>query len=76
MIHNLLIGLDGSPYSEAATELGVLWARRTRAMLVGLGVVDEPTILRPEPTGIGGGSWKSQRDAALLADARARGTGW
>jgi nucleotide-binding universal stress UspA family protein len=72
MVSNILIGLDGSPFSEAATELGALWARRTQAMVVGLGVVDEPTILRPEPTGIGGGSWKSQRDAALLADAHAR----
>jgi nucleotide-binding universal stress UspA family protein len=72
VINNILIGLDGSPYSEAATEVGILWARRTQARLVGLGVVDEPTILRPEPTGIGGGSWKSQRDAALLADAHNR----
>jgi nucleotide-binding universal stress UspA family protein len=70
MIRSILIGLDGSAHSEAAVELGVRWARRTQAVLVGLGVIDEPTILRPEPTGIGGSSWKEHRDAVLLEDAR------
>ena len=37
--------------ADAATELGIDWSRRTGAELVGMGVVDEPTICRPEPTG-------------------------
>jgi nucleotide-binding universal stress UspA family protein len=70
MLRTILVGLDGSAHSEAAVELGLRWARRTQAVLVGLGVIDEPTIRRPEPLGIGGSSWKGHRDAVLLEDAR------
>jgi nucleotide-binding universal stress UspA family protein len=76
MIRTILIGLDGSAHSEAAVELGLRWARRTQAVLVGLGVIDEPTILRPEPVGIGGSYWKQHRDAVLLEDARGRVAGF
>lgn len=69
MIRNLLIGLDGSAFSEATVELGIRWARRTGAELTGLAVVDEPTICRPEPVPLGSTIYKAQRDAALLQDA-------
>jgi len=65
-----LVGLDGSAYSTAAIELGIQWARKFDALLVGLGVIDEPTIRRPEPVPIGGSSFKKQRDEALLVAAR------
>lgn len=48
MIRSILIGLDGSEHSTAATEFGIRWARKFDALLVGLGVVDEPTIRGPE----------------------------
>ena len=35
--------------------LGIRWAGRTGVRLTGMGIIDEPTICRPEPTGIGGG---------------------
>jgi nucleotide-binding universal stress UspA family protein len=76
MVQSILIGLDGSPYCEAAVELGIRWARRTHAPLVGLGIVDEPTICKPEPTGIWGGTYKQQRDETLLRDARSRVDGF
>jgi hypothetical protein len=38
----MLIGLDGSPSSSAAVDLALRWARGFKAMLVGLGVVDQP----------------------------------
>lgn len=44
MPRNLLVGLDESPYSEAAVELGIDWAKRFDCLLVGMGVIDEPTI--------------------------------
>jgi nucleotide-binding universal stress UspA family protein len=53
-------------------ELGIRWARAFNALLVGLGVVDQPGICRPEPTGIGGSSLKKHRDANQLADASRR----
>jgi nucleotide-binding universal stress UspA family protein len=70
MIRNILIGLDGSPDSDRAMEQGIRWAKLTGAELVGLGVVDEPTIRRPEPTGTWGSCFKESRDKKLLADAR------
>jgi nucleotide-binding universal stress UspA family protein len=39
MLKSILVGLDASPYSDAAVELGSRWARQFEALLVGLGVV-------------------------------------
>ncbi|MFO1022299.1 MAG: universal stress protein [Planctomycetales bacterium] len=70
MLRSILVGLDGSKYSVAARELGIHWAKATGALLVGLGIVDEPAILRPEPSPIAPGTLKGERDAAKLHDAR------
>jgi hypothetical protein len=35
MIRNMLIGLDGSLYSDTAMELGIRWAQRTDALITG-----------------------------------------
>jgi nucleotide-binding universal stress UspA family protein len=70
MLRSILVGLDGSTSSAAAVELGLRWALRFDARLVGLGIIDEPAICRPEPTGIGGSFYKKHRDANRLADAR------
>jgi nucleotide-binding universal stress UspA family protein len=55
MLRSILVGLDGSDYSRSAIEVGIYLARKTDALLVGLGVVDEPTIREAEPRLIGGG---------------------
>jgi nucleotide-binding universal stress UspA family protein len=70
MIHNILIGLDGSEFSGQAVELGIRWSRLTGAGLVGLAVVDEPNILRCEPVGAWGSYYKRRRDKALIDDAQ------
>lgn len=72
MLRSILIGLDGSPCSGAAVELGIRWARRFDARLIGLAIVDEPTICRPEPVPMGAGCYKYERDQRLLASARRR----
>jgi len=72
MLRSILVGLDGSAYSGAAVELGIRWARRFEALLVGLGIVDEPTICKREPVAIGGGHYKRERDQRLLSNARRR----
>jgi nucleotide-binding universal stress UspA family protein len=54
MLRSILMGLDGSAYSHTALRLGIDWARRYNAMLIGLGIVDEPTIRRAETALIGG----------------------
>ncbi len=70
MLRSILIGLDGSSYSDAAVELGLYWAKKCDAMLVGIGVIDEPEITRPESIPLGASGFKSKMDDARLADAR------
>jgi len=72
MLRTILVGLDGSSYSAAAVELGIRWAQKCNAMLVGVGIIDEPTIRKPELLPIGGSFYKEHRDDALVADARRR----
>lgn len=76
MLRSILIGLDGSVCSSAAVELGIRWAQRFDALLVGLGIVDEPAICKREPVPIGAGHYKVERDRHLLADARRRVEGF
>lgn len=45
-IRSMLVGLDGSAEADAAVELALRWAETTGARLVGLAVVDEPSIRR------------------------------
>jgi nucleotide-binding universal stress UspA family protein len=71
-VRTILVGLDGSPEGEAAVDLSLRWARQTGARLVGLGIVDEPTIRRPEPVPMGAGHYKHERDERLVEDARRR----
>jgi nucleotide-binding universal stress UspA family protein len=70
MIQNILIPVEVSSGSEAAIELGLRWARRTGAAVTGLGIVDEPTIGKPDPCASGAG--KIYRQQELIADARVR----
>jgi nucleotide-binding universal stress UspA family protein len=70
MLTSILVGLDGSAHSATAVELGLEWARRNDGLLVGLGIIDEPTICRPEPVPLGAMHFKKERDDTLVADAR------
>jgi len=69
MLRSMLVGVDGSAYSTTAMELGICWAQRWDAVLVGLGIVDAPTICKAEPVSLGATAYKVQRDEMLLADA-------
>jgi nucleotide-binding universal stress UspA family protein len=44
MLKSILVGLDGSPHSQVAVEMGLRWATASDALLVGIGVIDTPTI--------------------------------
>jgi nucleotide-binding universal stress UspA family protein len=76
MFKDILVCLEGSPSSEAATLMAIEIARQQRAILVGMVVVDQPDICAGTPTGIGGSSFKHERDETLLADARAHAADW
>ncbi len=69
MLRCMLVGLDGSEYSTATVELGIRWAQRHGAGLVGLGVLDAPTICKPQLMPPGGSAYKAHRDAGLIVDA-------
>jgi nucleotide-binding universal stress UspA family protein len=72
VLRSILVPLDGSPQSAAAVDLAIRWGAQFGARLVGVGVVDEPTILKAEPVPLGAFSYKEMRDQARLEDARSR----
>jgi nucleotide-binding universal stress UspA family protein len=72
MLRSALVALDGSAYSETAADLAIDWASRYGARLLGLGILDAPTIQRAEPVPLGAGAYKKVRDQVRLADAHRR----
>jgi nucleotide-binding universal stress UspA family protein len=69
MVRSVLVGLDGSAYSDSAVALGIDWARRFDALVVGLGIVDKPSIFQPEMVPLGADAYKQPADEARLARA-------
>ena len=69
MLQSVVVGLDSSVHSTSAVELGIRWAQRWDAVLIGLGIVDAPTIRRAQPVPLGATAYKAQRDEILLAEA-------
>jgi nucleotide-binding universal stress UspA family protein len=76
MIKQILVCLEGSPSTEAATRISIAYGRELGAALVGLAVVDEPDIRAGAAVGIGGTSFKHERDEALVADAHIHASEW
>ncbi len=72
MLKSIMVGIDGSSYSRAAVELGIVWAKKHDALLVGLGVVNQPGICHPEPVPLGAGAFKSMLDENRLKNATRR----
>ena len=76
MIKNILVCLEGSRSSDAATRAAIQIAQERRATLVGMAIVDEPDIRAAMPMGIGGSSFRHDRDEALLFHAHAHAKDW
>jgi nucleotide-binding universal stress UspA family protein len=76
MIKDVLVCLEGSASSEAATRISIGIAKELGARLAGLAIVDEPDIRAGAAVGIGASSYKQERDDALVADARKQATDW
>jgi nucleotide-binding universal stress UspA family protein len=74
MLRSALVALDGSAHSETAADLAIDWAGRYGSRLLGLGIIDAPTIERAEPVPLGAGAYKKARDEARLVDAHLRVT--
>lgn len=72
MLKSLLVGTNGSQWSDMAVELGLDWARTYGAQMTFIGIIDVPAIIGREPMPIGGSAWKEERDERLIAEARTR----
>jgi nucleotide-binding universal stress UspA family protein len=76
MLKRILVCLEGSLSSEAATRMSIELALTCGARLAGLAVIDDPDIRAGMVTGIGGASFKHARDQTLMADARKHADDW
>ncbi len=76
MIKDILVCLEGSPSTEAATRIAIGVARACGAQMAGLAIIDEPDIRAGTPTSIGGASYKHERDETLVADAKKLADDW
>jgi nucleotide-binding universal stress UspA family protein len=76
VLRAILVALDGSPWSVSATTLALDWAARFDVRLIGLGVLDEPSIDRRELVPMGAYAYKKHRDETLLTDAHRRVLGF
>lgn len=72
MLRSVLLGLDGSEFSQSAISLGISLARETQALLVGLGVVDETAILASEAVPMGAAAFGAERARERIAEAHRR----
>jgi nucleotide-binding universal stress UspA family protein len=72
MVRRMLVAMDGSPHGEAAATLALDWAARFGAELLGLGILDKPSLTRGEPVPLGATAFKRHRDEVRLADAHRR----
>src|SRR5260370_12796580 len=72
MLRSALVALDGSAHSQTAADAAIGGPGRYGARLLGFGILDAPTIERPEPVPLGAGAYKKSRDEARLADAHRR----
>ena len=68
MTKDILVCLEGSASSEAATRTAIEIALERHASLVGMAIVDEPGIRAATSVSIGGSSFKQHRDKAVQAE--------
>ena len=70
MPQSMLVGLDGSEFSDAAVALGLRWATQSGATLVGLAVIDQAVISAPAVAPAGSGVIAAFGEDPKLSAAR------
>jgi len=70
MLKTALVALDASPFSKTATTLALQWATRFGARLIGLGILDTPSLTAGEPVPLGASYFKRERDVDRMLDAQ------
>jgi nucleotide-binding universal stress UspA family protein len=69
MLRGILVGLDGSAFSDAAVSLGLRWAKAANAILAGQTVIERPD-LNAAALPAGSGYFRLAGDDKKLAEAR------
>lgn len=69
MLRGILVGLDGSPFSDAAVALGLKWAKAANAILAGQTVIERPG-LNAAAIPAGSGYFRLAGDDKKLAEAK------
>lgn len=72
MLKGILVGLDGSPFSDSAVTLGLRWAKACGAALAGQTIIDRPGLSEPEAVPAGSGFFRLFGDDKKIAEARAK----
>jgi nucleotide-binding universal stress UspA family protein len=72
MLKGILVGLDGSPFSDSALSLAIRWAKACGAMLAGQAIIDRPGITAPEAVPAGSGFFRMFGDDKKIAEAKAK----
>lgn len=72
MLKSILVGLDGSAFSQSALTLALRWAKAFSAQITGAAVVDEPGIRAIEAVPIGGAYIQAEQEGKNIADAKAK----
>jgi nucleotide-binding universal stress UspA family protein len=67
MLRSLLVGVNGSEWSQAACEIGTAWAAELKIPLTCLGVVDLLSLTYLEPVPLGAGELATACDVGLIA---------
>jgi nucleotide-binding universal stress UspA family protein len=70
MIKSIVVAIDSTESSSSAQEFAIGLAKKYRAEVTGIAVLDTPWVTRPMATPIGGGHYKGHRDETLLAEHR------
>ena len=71
MLKGMLVGLDGSAFSDSAVSLGLEWAKGSGAVLAGQAVVDRPGLTAPDAVAAGSGFFKLNERELVEAQAKA-----
>ncbi|MFO0948273.1 MAG: universal stress protein [Planctomycetota bacterium] len=72
MLRSILVGLDGSEYSQSAVELAIRWAKKYNCLLAAIGVVDEPNIRAGDAVPLGGSYFQQRKEEFHFKHARAQ----
>jgi nucleotide-binding universal stress UspA family protein len=72
MLRTVLVALEESSYADNATALALEWGTRFGAHLLGLGILDKPSITTPEPIPLGASAFRKSLEDRRLNVAQER----